>query len=99
MIILRNHFSVTEVLARIKVNIRRSTHTENREQENETLVIGDLVMNLRTDYTVTKRRKVDLTAKEYETKTAPSESKKVYTKNRYSPDLASTHIWEMREMR
>lgn len=48
-------FSVTEVLARIKANIRRSTqYSKPAEPENETLVIGDLVMNL-TDYTVTKK--------------------------------------------
>lgn len=31
MIILRNHFSVTEVLARIKANIRRSTQYSKPE--------------------------------------------------------------------
>ena len=75
-------FSVTEVLARIKANIRRSTqYSKPAEPENETLVIGDLVMNL-TDYTVTKKNvKVDLTAKEYEIlKLLLQNPKKVYTK-------------------
>lgn len=40
-------FSVTEVLARIKANIRRSTqYSKPAEPENEILVIGNLVMNL-----------------------------------------------------
>ena len=55
-------FSVTEVLARIKANIRRNTqYSKPATIENETLAIGDLVMNLE-DYTVTKKSiKVDLT--------------------------------------
>lgn len=75
-------FSVTEVLARIKANIRRSTqYSKPAEPENEILVIGNLVMNL-TDYTVTKKNvKVDLTAKEYEIlKLLLQNPKKVYTK-------------------
>lgn len=75
-------FSVTEVLARIKANIRRSTqYSKPAEPKNETLVIGDLVMDL-TDYTVTKKNvKVDLTAKEYEIlKLLLQNPKKVYTK-------------------
>ncbi len=75
-------FSVTEVLARIKANIRRSTqYSKPAEPENETLVIGDLVMNL-TDYAVTKKSvKVDLTVKEYEIlKLLLQNPKKVYTK-------------------
>jgi len=75
-------FSVTEVLARIKANIRRSTqYSKPAEPENEILVIGDLVMNL-ADYTVTKKgSKVDLTVKEYEIlKLLLQNPKKVYTK-------------------
>ena len=75
-------FSVTEILARIKANIRRSTqYSKPAEPENEILVFGDLVMNL-TDYTVTKKNvKVDLTAKEYEIlKLLLQNPKKVYTK-------------------
>ena len=75
-------FSVMEVLARIKANIRRSTqYSKPMETENEKLVIGDLVMNL-IEYTVTKKNiKVDLTAKEYEIlKLLLQNPKKVYTK-------------------
>ncbi len=75
-------FSVTEVLARIKANIRRNTqYSKPATIENETLAIGDLVMNLE-DYTVTKKSiKVDLTAKEYEIlKLLLQNPKKVYTK-------------------
>ena len=75
-------FSVTEVLARIKANIRRSTqYSKPAEPENEMLVIGDLIMNL-TEYTVTKKNvRVDLTAKEYEIlKLLLQNPKKVYTK-------------------
>ncbi|NBJ95157.1 response regulator transcription factor [Parablautia muri] len=75
-------FSVTEVLARIKANIRRSIqYSKPDKQESETLAVGDLVMNL-TDYTVTKRNvKVDLTVKEYEIlKLLLKNPKKVYTK-------------------
>ena len=75
-------FSVTEVLARIKANIRRSTqYSKPAEPESEMLVVGDLVMNL-TDYTVAKKNvRVDLTAKEYEIlKLLLQNPKKVYTK-------------------
>lgn len=75
-------FSVTEVLARIKANIRRNTQYSNiLESKQTTLEIGDLVMGL-DDYTVTKKQeKLDLTAKEYEIlKLFLQNPKKVYTK-------------------
>lgn len=75
-------FSVTEVLARIKANIRRSTqYSQSSEPEDEILAIGDLTMNL-ADYTVTKKDvKVNLTAKEYEIlKLLLRNPRKVYTK-------------------
>ncbi|MCI9078564.1 MAG: response regulator transcription factor [Lachnospiraceae bacterium] len=75
-------FSVVEVLARIKANIRRNTQYSKPEApENEILAIGGLVMNL-SDYTVTKRNvKIDLTAKEYGIlKLLLQNPKKVYTK-------------------
>ena len=76
-------FSVTEVLARIKANIRRSTQYAAPVQaaEEEILTIGDLRMNL-SDYTVTKAgEKLDLTAKEFEIlKLLLQNPKKVYTK-------------------
>ena len=76
-------FSVTEVLARIKANIRRSVQYSNPLQsENQILKSGDLVMNLE-DYSVTKNHeKVELTAKEYEIlKLFLQNPKKVYTKD------------------
>ncbi len=75
-------FSVTEVLARIKANIRRNTQYSNTlESKQTTLEIGDLVMGL-DDYTVTKKQeKLDLTAKEYEIlKLFLQNPRKVYTK-------------------
>lgn len=75
-------FSVAEVLARIKANIRRSTqYSKPAARESETLAAGDLVMNLE-DYTVSKKKvKVDLTAKEFEIlKLLLQNPKKVYTK-------------------
>ncbi len=75
-------FSMTEVLARIKANIRRSTqYSKSEKPQNETLAVGDLIMNL-SEYTVTKRNKqIFLTAKEYEIlKLLIQNPKKVYTK-------------------
>lgn len=74
-------FSVTEVVARIKANIRRSTQYAAPSQEPELLAAGDLVMDL-TDHTVTKGgEKLELTAKEYEIlKLLLKNPKKVYTK-------------------
>lgn len=75
-------FSVTEVLARIQANIRRSTqYSRPALPEEEILSAGDLVMNP-ADYTVTKRDvKIDLTAKEYEIlKLLLQNPRKVYTK-------------------
>ena len=75
-------FSVTEVLVRIKANIRRNTQYSNTlESKQTTLEIGDLVMGL-DDYTVTKKQeKLDLTAKEYEIlKLFLQNPRKVYTK-------------------
>lgn len=78
-------FSVVEVLARIKANIRRATQYDSTRADNETehalLTAGDLAMNL-ADYTVTKRgSRVELTAKEFEIlKLLLQNPKKVYTK-------------------
>ena len=60
-------FSVVEVLARIKANIRRTTqYDDTKEKAPDLLQVGDLVMNL-SDYTVTKHgAPVTLTAKEFE---------------------------------
>ena len=75
-------FSVVEVLARIKANIRRTTQYDNAAiVAPAILAAGDLIMNL-SDYTLTKRgKKVELTAKEFEIlKLFLQNPKKVYTK-------------------
>lgn len=78
-------FSVTEVLARIKANIRRSTQYAQcgfgGAVQEETLKKGSLIMHLDT-YAVTKDgREIELTAKEYEIlKLFLKNPKKVYTK-------------------
>lgn len=76
-------FSVVEVLARIKANIRRATQYDNvpASAPPEVLTAGELSMNL-SDFTVTKRGvRIDLTAKEFEIlKLLMQNPKKVYTK-------------------
>lgn len=74
-------FSVTEVLARIKANIRRSTQYAAPAAEPAILSAGDLTMNL-TDYTVEKAgQRLELTAKEFEIlKLLLKNPKKLYTK-------------------
>lgn len=87
-------FSVVEVLARIKANIRRATQyggtsaavstvsaSRRPVDAEEVLTAGELTMNL-SDYTLTKSGKaVELTAKEFEIlKLLMQNPKKVYTK-------------------
>lgn len=78
-------FSVVEVLARIKSNLRRahqySYSSEKEEKEPEELTIKDLTLNL-SDYTVLKKgEKIQLTAKEFQIlKLLMKNPKKVYTK-------------------
>lgn len=77
-------FSLTQVLARIKANIRRTTqytNTNTPAPEAEILSIGELVMNI-SDYTVTKAgQQLELTAKEFDIlKLFLKNPKKVYTK-------------------
>ncbi|MDE7052002.1 MAG: response regulator transcription factor [Lachnospiraceae bacterium] len=79
-------FSVTEVLARIKANIRRSTQyaadTSNSAGEEETIIEkGGLVINT-NDYSVYKNgSKIELTIKEFEIlKLLFLNPKKVFTK-------------------
>lgn len=75
-------FSVTEVLARIKANIRRSTqYAKGAAERQQVLKRGGLSMNL-NDYSVTKKgNKVELTSKEFEIlKLLLQNPKKVYTK-------------------
>lgn len=75
-------FSVTEVLARIKANIRRNTQYAIGATNQESIIsVGNLVMNT-NDYTVQKDgEKIDLTAKEFEIlRLLLQNPKKVYTK-------------------
>lgn len=74
-------FSVTEVLARIKANIRRSTQYSGAEPEETILRCGALVMDTE-EYSVTKDGvKVELTAKEFAIlRLLLTNPKKVYTK-------------------
>ncbi len=75
-------FSVTEVLARIKANIRRTTqYATIPTLEDEILSAGNLTMNLE-DYSIAKNGKtIDLTTKEFEIlKLLLKNPKKVYTK-------------------
>lgn len=75
-------FSVVEVLARIKSNIRRTTLYNSAEIfAPELLTIGNLTMNL-SDYTIIKNGiKIELTAKEFEIlKLLLRNPQKVYTK-------------------
>lgn len=75
-------FSVVEVLARVKANIRRTTQYDTvLQKEENVLKAGEVTMDL-TDYTVTKAgRKIELTAKEFEIlKLLMKNPKKFYTK-------------------
>lgn len=75
-------FSVTEVLARIKANIRRSTwHIEGTDREETIITRGELVINT-NDYSVLKKEeKLELTAKEFEIlKLLMKNPQRVYTK-------------------
>lgn len=75
-------FSVTEVLARIKANIRRNTqYAAVADTEGERITKGELTLNT-DDYSVTKNgKKIELTAKEFEIlRLLMKNPKKVYTK-------------------
>jgi Response regulators consisting of a CheY-like receiver domain and a winged-helix DNA-binding domain len=76
-------FSVTEVLARIKANIRRTTLYASKidAAQDQQLTAGNLIMNLE-DYTFVKGDKtIELTMKEFEImKLLIQNPKKVYTK-------------------
>ena len=80
----REHtFSVTEVLARIKANIRRNTQytAAVAAEEEEILTKGELALNLNAYSVMKNGKKVELTAKEFEIlKLLMKNPKKVYTK-------------------
>ena len=79
-------FSVTEVLARIKANIRRSTQyaadTSNSAGEEETIIEKGGLIIITNDYSVYKNgSKIELTIKEFEIlKLLFLNPKKVFTK-------------------
>ena len=82
-------FSVAEVLARIKANIRRNTiYAAGQQQEEEQLKIGELLMKTK-DYSVEKNgEKIELTAKEFEIlKLLMKNPKRVYTKEQLYSSL------------
>ena len=83
-------FSVTEVLARIKANIRRNTqYAAQAVKEEEVLTCGSLTLDV-NDYSVTKNgTRIELTAKEFEIlKLLLQNPKKVYTK-----EQIYSHVW------
>lgn len=74
--------SITEVLARIKANIRRNTiYTTSANKEETILTKGELTLNT-NDYSVQKNgNRIELTAKEFNIlKLLMKNPKKVYTK-------------------
>lgn len=74
-------FSITEVMARIKANIRRNTEYAAVQPEQTKLAWGPLVMNLE-NHTVTKSGEIiELTAKEFDILRLLLENpQRVYTK-------------------
>lgn len=84
-------FSVTELLARIKANIRRSTQYVAQEKgEKGALIRGGLFLDTE-EYSVTKNgKKIELTAKELEIlKLLMENPRKVYTK-----EQIYSHVWK-----
>lgn len=83
-------FSVTEVLARIKANIRRNTqYAAQAAEEEKTFKRGSLSMDI-NDYSVLKNGvRIELTAKEFEIlKLFMKNPQKVYTK-----EQIYSHVW------
>ncbi|MBD5454027.1 MAG: response regulator transcription factor [Lachnospiraceae bacterium] len=83
-------FSVTEVLARIKANIRRNTqYAQSSANEESVFRSGSLTVNT-GDYSVLKNGvRIELTAKEFEIlKLLVKNPKKVYTK-----EQIYSHVW------
>lgn len=75
-------FSMTELLARIKANIRRSTqYRTGADREEDIITRGGLVMKTNEYSVVKKGNKIELTAKEFEIlKLLMKNPQKVYTK-------------------
>lgn len=75
-------FSITEVIARIKANIRRNTqYAAGADAEGDSITKGELTLNT-SDYSVMKNgEKIELTAKEFEIlHLLMKNPRKVYTK-------------------
>ncbi len=91
-------FSVTEVLARIKANIRRSTqYAAGTAGEEHTITRGELVIDT-NDYSVLKSgEKIELTAKEFEIlKLLMKNPRKVYTKEQFMLLCGRMCMWGMK---
>ncbi len=91
-------FSVTEVLARIKANIRRNTkYAAGAAEEEEKITRGELAIDT-SDYSVLIRgKKIELTAKEFGIlKLFMKNPRKVYTKEQIYSWCGRTLMWEMR---
>lgn len=75
-------FSVTEVLARIKANIRRTTqYSAGIERREDTITWGKLTINTEDYYVLKEGERIELTVKEFEIlKLLVKNPKKVYTK-------------------
>ncbi|WP_143320143.1 response regulator transcription factor [Clostridium sp. HBUAS56010] len=75
-------FSLTEVLARVKANLRRTTqYSTTREMETDCLKTGAVEMDLESHTVKKDGQLVELTAKEFEIfRLLLSNPKKVYTK-------------------
>lgn len=89
-------FSITQLLARIKANLRRVRQYSQREDKEKTGILtwGELHMNLK-DYTVCKgAEKIELTAKEFEIlKLFMKHPQRVYTKEQiYSQIWKDTYL-------
>lgn len=91
-------FSVTEVLARIKANIRRTTqYTAPAVVENDIITKGELELNT-SDYSVMKNgEKIELTVKEFEIlKLLMKIQKKSIQRSKCIRRYGMTLIWVMR---
>lgn len=84
-------FSVTEVLARIKANIRRTTQYAAGVAREETVFCRGSLLVDTNDYSVQKNgMRIELTAKEFEIlKLLMQNPKKVYTK-----EQIYSHVWK-----
>ncbi|MDE7334207.1 MAG: response regulator transcription factor [Lachnospiraceae bacterium] len=83
-------FSVTEVLARIKANIRRTTQYASAAAGEEAVIKRGILAVDTDDYSVLKNgTRIELTAKEFEIlKLLMQNPKKVYTK-----EQIYSHVW------